>query len=111
MDADPATAAVPPKRKKSRLWLKFFLWLFVFFFLAGCGVVWGVYLHFSKGLPTLNGLADYRPSLVTRVFARDYQLLGEFYFQRRQFVPMSEVPRTLVNAFLATEDAKFYQHF
>ena len=104
----PSKKNQPPKKK--RFWLRAFLFLFFFSILLGCGAVWGVYLHFSKDLPTLNGLADYHPSLVTRVFARDYRLLGEFYYQRRQFVPMSEVPRTLVNAFLATEDSRFYQH-
>ncbi|MEO5363548.1 MAG: PBP1A family penicillin-binding protein [Magnetococcus sp. DMHC-8] len=78
--------------------------------MSGVAIAWGAYLHFSKGLPALYGLADYRPSLVTRVYARDYQLLGEFFFQRRQFVRMSDVPRPLVNAFLAIEDAKYFQH-
>ncbi len=32
------------------------------------------------------------------------------FFQRRQFVRMSDVPKTLVNAFLAIEDAKYFQH-
>lgn len=109
-EKEPATEPPRPTRKKRRVWLRFLVWMFLFFFLLGCGLVWGVYQHFSKGLPTLNGLTDYHPSLVTRVYARNYQLLGEFYHQRRQFVPMSEVPRPLVEAFLATEDSKFYQH-
>ncbi|MBF0462071.1 MAG: PBP1A family penicillin-binding protein [Magnetococcales bacterium] len=91
-------------------WLRYFALFLLFASVGGAGVLWGAYLHFSKGLPALNGLADYRPSLVTRVYARDYQLLGEFFFQRRQFVRMSDVPRPLVNAFLAIEDAKYFQH-
>ncbi|MEO5341507.1 MAG: PBP1A family penicillin-binding protein [Magnetococcus sp. MYC-9] len=91
-------------------WVRFFALSVVVIGLAGTAIAWGAYLHFSKGLPALYGLSDYRPSLVTRVYARDYQLLGEFFFQRRQFVRMSDVPRTLVNAFLAIEDAKYFQH-
>ncbi|MBF0185618.1 MAG: penicillin-binding protein 1A [Magnetococcales bacterium] len=91
-------------------WLRILLLLLLLGVTGGGLVVLGAYFHFSKGLPALYSLSDYRPSLITRVYARDYQLLGEFFFQRRQFVRMSEVPRQLTNAFLAIEDAKFYQH-
>ena len=99
-------------RKKSRFWrwFRYFFMLFLILSLAGIGGVLSVYKHYAKGLPTLSGLSDYRPSLVTRVFARDYQLLGEFFVQRRQFVPMSDVPLVLINAFLAIEDSNYYQH-
>ncbi|MBF0583908.1 MAG: PBP1A family penicillin-binding protein [Magnetococcales bacterium] len=91
-------------------WVRYVFLFLLIIAVAGSGLLWGAYLHFSKGLPPLYGLADYRPSLVTRVYARDYQLLGEFFFQRRQFVRMNEVPRLLVNAFLAIEDSKYFQH-
>ena len=98
-------------KKTSRWrWLRYFFTLSLILMLGGTIGVLGVYRHYSKGLPTLYDLADYRPNLVTRVFARDYQLLGEFFFQRRQFVPMSDIPRPLINAFLAIEDLKYYQH-
>ncbi|MBF0419129.1 MAG: PBP1A family penicillin-binding protein [Magnetococcales bacterium] len=69
-----------------------------------------VYRHQVRELPSLDDLTNYQPSLVTRIFARDYQLLGEFYIQRRQFVPMKDVPPMLVKAFLAVEDSRFYEH-
>ncbi|MEO5376932.1 MAG: penicillin-binding protein 1A [Magnetococcus sp. DMHC-6] len=78
--------------------------------LIGAGTIWGIYTHFAKNLPTLNKLIDYQPSVLTRVYARDYQLLGEFFIERRQFVPLNEIPQQLINAFLAIEDDKFYQH-
>lgn len=101
--------ASPPK-KGGRRWLRYFVLFVLLAFLSGVVGVLGAYRHYSKGLPTLYDLAHYRPSLVTRVFARDYQLLGEFFLQRRQFVPMSDVPPVLINAFLAIEDSKYYQH-
>ncbi|HIJ84647.1 MAG TPA: penicillin-binding protein, partial [Magnetococcales bacterium] len=67
--------------------------------------------HYARGLPSLDELTDYQPSLVTRIFARDYQLLGEFFIQRRQFVPLKDVPPMLVKAFLAVEDNRFYEHY
>ena len=96
--------------KKKRGWFFYLSVLFLFFFIAGLAGVWSIYRHYSKDLPTLDDLAHYQPSLVTRVFARDYQLLGEFYIQRRQFVPFSELPEKLVLAFQAVEDRKFHEH-
>ncbi|MBF0627586.1 MAG: PBP1A family penicillin-binding protein [Magnetococcales bacterium] len=110
----PAKPPVKPPRKSGSGW--FWRWtkrLFLLGFLmllAGIGLAWGVYQHFSEGLPTLNGLADYRPNLLTRVYARDYQLMGEFYIQRRLFIPRSEMPQRLIDALLAIEDSRFYQH-
>ena len=98
-----------PKKSRFR-WFWYFI-LFILLSSLGSGViVLAGYRHFSKGLPTLYDLANYRPSLVTRVYARDYQLLGEFFSQRRQFVPLSDIPPQLIQAFLAIEDAKYYQH-
>ncbi|MBF0455904.1 MAG: PBP1A family penicillin-binding protein [Magnetococcales bacterium] len=96
--------------KKKRGWLFYLSVLFLISLMAGLGGLWSIYRHYSQDLPTLDDLAHYRPSLVTRVFARDYQLLGEFYIQRRQFVPFEEIPEKLVLALLAIEDWKFYQH-
>ncbi|MBF0615116.1 MAG: PBP1A family penicillin-binding protein [Magnetococcales bacterium] len=122
---DPEPVAVKPASRKPPVqnvrrkvgfwgglwrWIKRLFWFGMFLLLVGAGVAWGVYLHFSEGLPTLNGLADYRPNLLTRVYARDYQLLGEFYIQRRLFIPRSEMPPRLIEALLAIEDSRFYQH-
>ncbi|MBF0370709.1 MAG: penicillin-binding protein 1A [Magnetococcales bacterium] len=96
-----------PKRFR---WSRFFLFLTLLSMVLGALTVWAVYMRYSKDLPALNSLADYRPSLLTRVYARDYQLLGEFFVERRQFVPLRDVPRTQLDAFLAIEDSEFYSH-
>ncbi|MBF0159952.1 MAG: PBP1A family penicillin-binding protein [Magnetococcales bacterium] len=92
---------------------KLFKWLFILSFvaaIAGAGGVAAIFWHYSRDLPPLKNLADYRPNLVTRVFARDYQLMGEFFVERRQFVPLAEMPELLTRAFLAIEDTRFYDH-
>ncbi|MEG3637710.1 penicillin-binding protein 1A [Magnetococcus sp. PR-3] len=109
----PKKGAVKPKRKSSWVW-RWFKRLFVLgllLSLAGGIYGWSIYLKFSKDLPTLRSLEEYHPSLVTRVYARDYRLMGEFYIERRKFIPIKDVPPMLINAFLATEDARFYSHF
>lgn len=73
-------------------------------------VLIGSYYYFTRNLPALNNLTDYRPNLVTKVFADDGQLIGEYYVERRVVVPLSRLPDHLIKAFLAAEDSQFYEH-
>ena len=50
------------------------------------------------------------PRSLPQVFARDGQRIGEFYSERRIEVPYSRLPRHLVLAFVAAEDARFFEH-
>jgi len=69
------------------------------------------YFFFLLGtLPKVDRLADYRPPIVSQVFGADGSLVGEFYLERRTVVPVDKVPKKLIQAFVAAEDANFYQH-
>jgi penicillin-binding protein 1A len=61
-------------------------------------------------LPEIGGLSDYRPKLPMRVFAADGVLLGEFGEERRNFLPIAQIPKIMRDAVLAIEDARFYDH-
>jgi penicillin-binding protein 1A len=61
-------------------------------------------------LPEIDSLADYRPKLPLRVFSSDGVQLGEFGEERRNFVPIGQIPAVMKDAVLAAEDARFYQH-
>ncbi|MEO7336554.1 MAG: penicillin-binding protein 1A [Caldimonas sp.] len=61
-------------------------------------------------LPEISSLTDYRPKLPMRVFSSDGVLLGEFGEERRNFLPISQIPKVMQDAVLAAEDARFYQH-
>ena len=74
-------------------------------------LVAGIALAVSfPNLPEIDSLLDYRPKLPMRVFSADGVLLGEFGEERRNFVPIGEIPKVMQDAVLAAEDAKFYQH-
>lgn len=70
----------------------------------------GMYYYFTRDLPPLDSIQDYNPNLVTKVWSRDGRLIGEFYIERRVVVPVEKIPKHLIKAFLAAEDAKFYEH-
>lgn len=61
-------------------------------------------------LPEIESLADYRPKLPLRVFSSDGVQLGEFGEERRNFVPIAQIPQQMKDAVLAAEDSRFYQH-
>ena len=61
-------------------------------------------------LPQISGLVDYRPKLPMRIWSADAVLLGEFGEERRNFTPITQVPKVMQDAVLAIEDARFYQH-
>ena len=61
-------------------------------------------------LPDISDLSDYRPKLPLRVFSEEGDLIGEFGEERRNLTPINEIPKVMINAVLAIEDARFYQH-
>ncbi len=70
----------------------------------------GFYFYFTRDLPSVSVLSEYKPNLITRVYSRDGEVIGEFYIERRIVVPLQRMPEHLVNAFIAAEDAKFFEH-
>src|SRR3990172_10860515 len=61
-------------------------------------------------LPSLDVLTDYQPKIPLRVYSADGQLIGEFGEERRAVVALDQVPKSLVDAIVAAEDERFYQH-
>ena len=79
-------------------------------FLVGVAVVAGAIWHYSKDLPDYSQLQDYEPAVMTRVHASDGALLGEYSKERRLYLPIQAIPKSVINAFLAAEDKNFYEH-
>jgi penicillin-binding protein 1A len=70
-------------------------------------VVW----KYSDGLPDFPRPEAYRPPILSEVYTQDAVLAGEFYNERRKVVPYERIPKRLVQAFIAAEDADFFDHF
>ena len=111
-----STSQIRKERDSKRpggLGRRLFFWfaaLAVLATIAGAGALVGVYFYLSRDLPKISKLADYRPPVVTTVYAEDGRKIAEFYKERRIVVPLSQVPQQLVQAFVAAEDARFYSH-
>jgi penicillin-binding protein 1A len=77
---------------------------------VGALLVLGTYAYFSRDLPSVSTLRDYKPPQTTRVYDRNKKVIGEIFAERRTVIPMSQVPRHVVLSLLAAEDADFYEH-
>src|SRR5881396_4337500 len=78
--------------------------------LVGAAAAGGTVWYLMQDLPPLTGLREYQPSLVTRVYSADKQIIGQFFVERRILVPKENIPRHMVNAVVAIEDARFFEH-
>ena len=76
---------------------------------VGGGGLYALY-HYGRDLPDYQQLADYEPPTVTRVHAGDGRLLAEYAREKRMFVPISAIPKRVIQAFLSAEDKSFYSH-
>ena len=83
---------------------------FVFFLSAF--LVFGVasYIYFTRDLPSIEALKNYKPRTLTRFFSEEGETIGEFFIERREVVFLDRIPPHLIQAFIAGEDAKFYSH-
>ncbi len=115
MDTQRPTARKPAARrpqKRSRF-RRFILFLFsivlVFGIAAATALVAGYY-YISADLPKINSLMDYRPPIISTVYADDHRVIAEFFKERRVVVPLAEVTPILIQAFIAAEDSRFHQH-
>jgi penicillin-binding protein 1A len=68
------------------------------------------YGYFAREVPDFDSIADYRPKLVTRVYDQSGQVIGEFYRERRIVLPYDRIPAKMVQAILASEDDRFFDH-
>ena len=93
---------------------KYIKWFWILF---GSGVLavlllfllasWGVF----GTMPTFEHLENPSTNLATEIVSSDGETLGKFYLDdNRTPVPFSELPQNLVNALVATEDARYFEH-
>jgi penicillin-binding protein 1A len=69
-----------------------------------------LYLYLRPGLPTVTDLRDIRMQVPLRIYTRDGRLIATVGDQRRIPVTYAQIPPTLIQAFLATEDERFFEH-
>ncbi|MGB6150385.1 MAG: transglycosylase domain-containing protein [Pricia sp.] len=102
------------KKKETKGFFKFIKWFWILFSVGILSVVF-LFLFASWGffgeMPEYEYLENPQTNLATEIISSDGKTLGKFYLDdNRTPVPFDSLPDNLVNALIATEDARFYEH-
>lgn len=95
------------KKKKSKTFLYFILFAAFIFLTAFILLMQYIF----EGLPSLDELENPKPQLASNVYSIDGELIGQFFKENRVEVSIDSIPPYVVNALIATEDRKFYDHW
>ena len=93
-------------KKILRIFINVLFWCVV----AGIAGLAVLVLVYGRDLPDYKKLATYTPPVATRLYASDGSLLIEYAEERRVFIDFADMPKQLVNAFVAAEDQHFWSH-
>jgi penicillin-binding protein 1A len=90
--------------------LKFILWLLSA--VALVGICTGAYFWYiwSSNLPYVGSVKEYRPPIISEIYSDDGEVIGRFWEERRIVIPLEQVPEHMIQAFVAAEDARFFEH-
>ncbi|MGB0084252.1 MAG: penicillin-binding protein 1A [Rhodomicrobiaceae bacterium] len=105
----------PPatQRRRRSLILRFLGFAFTaggILFVVGAAVAGYFLWQISRDLPDYEKLNNYEPAVMTRVHANDGSLIGEFAREKRIYLPITAIPRRIIDAFVSAEDQNFFQH-
>ncbi|ADO46616.1 peptidoglycan glycosyltransferase/peptidoglycan DD-transpeptidase MrcA [[Enterobacter] lignolyticus] len=93
--------------------MKFVKYLFILAvccILLGAGSIYGLYKYIEPQLPDVATLRDVRLQIPMQVYSAEGELIAQYGEKRRIPVTLNQIPPTLVKAFIATEDSRFYEH-
>lgn len=93
--------------------MKYIKPLILFSFLSGLlgfAALVGIYFYIKPDLPSVTVLKDVRLQTPMQIYTKDGKLISQYGVKRRIPVKLEEVPQELINAILATEDSRFYEH-
>jgi penicillin-binding protein 1A len=90
---------------------RLFAWLFLTGLSVAVIVTSGFYLYLRPGLPPVHQLLDIKLQTPLRVYSKDNRLIAEFGEKRRAPITIEQIPTIQLQAFMAAEDSRFYEHF
>ena len=92
-------------------YIKFLLILLFILTFVSIFTIFYILWQYSGELPSYENIIKYKPNLSSRIYSSDGLLLKSFYTEERIFIPVERIPKNIKNAFLASEDKNFYDHY
>jgi penicillin-binding protein 1A len=89
----------------------FFTKLGLFFLLLGIATLFVTYKIMEKDLPSVDSIRQYKLQVPLRIYSKDGKLIHVFGTKRRSPANIEDIPKNLIHAYIAGEDANFYSHY
>jgi len=105
--------AQPRKRKKRRWWkrlLAYLTLLFLILLLGGMTFAGVLYYQVAQMMPSVSVIENYQPRDASFIYSADGVLLARVAEEYREPATLEEIPQHLINATIAKEDRRFWQH-
>ncbi len=93
----------------NKLFKNIFIFSLCFVLLSSILVV-GVLWSYSNDIPDYKFLKSYKPSVSSKVYSGNGQLVADFSQEKRVFIPFNSIPKNIINSFLSAEDKNFFSH-
>lgn len=90
--------------------LKYFLLAIISIICVCALLVASVYIGFWGTLPTYDELRHIRNDEASMLYTEDGEMIGKYYIENRTNINYKNIPSNAIDALVATEDARFYQH-
>jgi len=88
-----------------------FIWAVIFSpFIGLFSIIYLTSIGFFGHLPTFEQLENPKNNLATEIISEDGVVLGKYFFENRSNIKYRELPETLINALIATEDIRYLSH-
>jgi penicillin-binding protein 1A len=100
-----------PPRVGSRKVFGQFVFLTLLLLSVGIGALAGLVFVYSSDLPQIRELEDYRPDVMTDLYADDGTIIGSFALERRVIVTYNQIPPVMRDAVISIEDRHFESHW
>ena len=97
-------------RRRFARWLIVFTGLGLTATIGAVAAVIGAYYFVAPGLPAAETIRDIPLQIPLRIFSRDGHLISEIGERRRVLIDYDDLPPHVVNAFIAAEDRRFFEH-
>ncbi len=114
IDPSPPSSKTNTKATPPRPWIwgqiQLSLFLLTISGILTVAIIASLYLLAALNLPDVSSMADYKPHATSLILDKDGETIGWAFTENRQLADLDEMPKLLINAFVAAEDARFFQH-
>ncbi|EPR72473.1 Multimodular transpeptidase-transglycosylase [Winogradskyella psychrotolerans RS-3] len=110
MKASQSRFTTSIKKILKNKWIKWLVILIAAILLFLFGLYISIYVGLFGKVPTIEDISSIKQEQATQLLDKDEKLIGKYYIYDRQPVTFEDLPKHLIDALVATEDSRFYEH-